>query len=1064
VQNDAQGKGVFWSLTQSGISCIPNCGTLSVTGNNSATYTAPANIPQQPSVLVAATSVAAPAKSASAAITISSTPNAPNPKITVSITPLSVSIPISQTQRFDALVQNDAQNQGVAWTLTQAGVACSPDCGMLSAFTTQAAIYTAPSVPNPLGVTITATSIADSNQSASATITVITVSSSSGSNQWVDISKFGARSIDIAPTATARCTAGSSTVTLAAQGFPQDFTKFQNGDSIRLDNCGPPTTVTTPTGLTVSPGMNAGGTPAVPVPSLGTAQYSYQVIACDRSGGCSAASTVASTATGAATLGRVTASISRMSLSNNLMTVTTNSAHGFVSHALVCIQYFSTQTAQFEGCYIVRDTPSPTKFTFLTSIDSRIGGTPTLDSSGGTAIGFNCNVLSWLSTPNAWKYFIYGRTPTSGKLIGVAEPGTTTWQDYGSPMMDNFSFPSFVPATPPNSATNQYLLSTISGGGGTASVTITDNVVNGAQGVLAVMGSDAAILAAFKAARQGTLFIPKGTYSVAGYLDVSAFGPTYVEQAGTLQIVDTVQLGPGVYWRGWSPGAGIAFGRVPSPWIYGSPGSYPSVYLTGGATTFDDVTFQAGARNGTLSVYADRGAQFGFESVTFAAGPGDLFGYMDRHAIFRTGGFDFSFSGCTFITDQEPTGLEADLGYTFLPSVLFAPLGSVPTGDIHVKDSWFVGKSAVEVNQSNPGSQGGAPYNIFENIQTQNGLLPVFVASNYPFANTGTNYRVSFDGYAPSDYPTPMTGNWDGNGMIVSLKNLSINLQGNRPLVVGNPTVFESQQGGTAGTGTGGGWFAGGGGQVGYLLPPPSSPPLLAAVAGGALPVGSHTYQVAWTDAFGNSTTLGPSATITIVAGMQTVAVTPQPDAPPGAVGWQMYRDGALTGPSGGVCGPFALGTSQTDTTFFAACGNSQPSQNTAMSSGQGINGLETTQIVLTGGGHKSVISGTFSADRKLNVPDVSATIAVKIASGSVTMPTDAIAPSACSTVVSAVAVGVLPTDVVGFSDNASPSADAPDLRLKRWPGTDSVNFQYCNLTTSSLTPAKTTLNWQVVR
>jgi hypothetical protein len=236
---------------------------------------------------------------------------------------------------------------------------------------------------------------------------------------------------------------------------------------------------------------------------------------------------------------------------------------------------------------------------------------------------------------------------------------------------------------------------------------------------------------------------------------------------------------------------------------------------------------------------------------------------------------------------------------------------------------------------------------------------------------------------------------------------------------------------------------------------------LLTISAGGAVLVGSHTYQVAWIDAFGYSTTVGPSATVNIVTGMQTVTITP-PAAPAGALGWQYYRDGALQGPSSNVCGPFDIGTTQTDTLSFSACGTSAPSQNMALSSGVGINGTETTQIELTGGGHKTVISGTFTADRKLRVPDVSGTIAVTIANGTVQMPTDDVPFASCGTIVSVTATGVLPADVVGFS--FKPQSNTGDLRINAWAATDNITFQYCNRTLASITPPATTLNWQVVR
>jgi hypothetical protein len=1008
---------------------------------------------------------AATAKTSTPAKTGAPAPNppAPVPSASVSLSPTSASVAPSQSQLFNAVVQNDVQNKGVVWALTQSGIACSPQCGTIPGYTTQTAVYVAPaSAPSTTGLLITATSLADGTQSASAAIAVTFAIPSGVSDQWVDITKYGARSVTTAPTATAACTSDSTEVTLTNGVWPQDFTQFDNGDSVRLDNCGPPTAMTPPTGVSVSPGMNAGGTPAVSGLSLGTTAYSYQVIACDQLGGCSAASTTASTTSGAANLGQVTATISKMSLSNNKMTVTTKAPHGFANNAMVHIQYFSTQTASFEGSYIVSSVPSATTFTFLTSIDSRVPGTPTLDTSGGVVVGFNCNVMSWNAGTNVWKYFIYGRTSASRNLIGVAEPGTTSWQDYGSPIMDNMHFPSFVTVAPPTTPLNQYLLTTISGGGGTGSIRTAAPAANTVANVAARMGSDAAILAAFKAAQYGTLFIPAGTFQAAGYLDLHAFGPLYVLQGGALVVADTVQIPGGLYWRGWAASAPTQFQESPTPFITGLRGSYPTLYLganTGGTVEFDHAGINSYAENGALLFYADSGAVLNFNYVVFANAGGP--GYMHRQAIFRTGGFDYNFSSCDFIATQ-PTGAMSDMGAVFLPSILFAPRGSTATGKMLFSTSWFVGKSAVEVNSS--GSTNGEPGAMFYNVQTQNGLLPVYVASNFPNSNTVVNRAASFDGFSPADYPTPMTGNWAANTMSVSLQNLANVPTGSRPLVVGNPTMFASQGGGTATSGPpGGGWYATGGSQVGYLLPPPAGPPMLTVNSGGSVPVGSHTYQTTWIDGFSNSTTAGPSATINIVAGMQTVDIAP-PAAPDGAVGWQYYRDGALAGPSSTVCGPFGIGTTQIDSLAFPACGNSTPSQNNAMSSGQGINGEETTKIALTGGGHETVISGTFSADRNLTVPDVSGTIAVKIANGTVVMPSDALAANTCGTVIQAVAPGVLPTDVVHSSPNSVPSANVVDLKVRTWSTTNNVTFQYCNGTDVSITPTPATLNWQVIR
>jgi hypothetical protein len=100
-------------------------------------------------------------------------PQAPSP-IAVSVSPSSVTLQTGQAQQFSAQVQNDPQNAGVTWALSQAGNACSPACGTLSSTGGNQTGYSAPAaVPIPPSVLLTATSMTDSTKSASVSITVI---------------------------------------------------------------------------------------------------------------------------------------------------------------------------------------------------------------------------------------------------------------------------------------------------------------------------------------------------------------------------------------------------------------------------------------------------------------------------------------------------------------------------------------------------------------------------------------------------------------------------------------------------------------------------------------------------------------------------------------------------------------------------------------------------------------------------------------------------------------------------------------------------------------------------
>jgi hypothetical protein len=92
--------------------------------------------------------------------------------ISVSVTPPTASVQVSQSSHFTASLQNDTQNQGVTWALSGSG--CSgATCGSLTAVTTTSATYVAPAaLPSPASVTLRATSVADPTESASSTITL----------------------------------------------------------------------------------------------------------------------------------------------------------------------------------------------------------------------------------------------------------------------------------------------------------------------------------------------------------------------------------------------------------------------------------------------------------------------------------------------------------------------------------------------------------------------------------------------------------------------------------------------------------------------------------------------------------------------------------------------------------------------------------------------------------------------------------------------------------------------------------------------------------------------------
>ena len=152
-------SAVSWSINGSSGSIATN-GTLTATGLDTATYTAPPIPPSSP-VAVVATSVADPSKSASASVIVSCP--AAN-----AIAPPSANLAAGATQAFTAML---CVAPGTALTWEVNGVAGgSAALGTIAASSANAATYTAPSSAPASPVTIQAVAGA---QIASATVTIV---------------------------------------------------------------------------------------------------------------------------------------------------------------------------------------------------------------------------------------------------------------------------------------------------------------------------------------------------------------------------------------------------------------------------------------------------------------------------------------------------------------------------------------------------------------------------------------------------------------------------------------------------------------------------------------------------------------------------------------------------------------------------------------------------------------------------------------------------------------------------------------------------------------------------
>jgi len=229
-----------------------------------------------------------------------------------------------------------------------------------------------------------------------------------GPNPAADIRSFG-KFVTVSST-TATTVSGTPTVTLGAAS------NFKNGEFVTVFNAGTPCGLSIPGAPTVTPSVNSGGINTVPA-GVGALNFAYEIVAACKNGGYAAPSASGSTSTGN-TLGLQTATITTMTRANNVTTVNTSAAHGYVPGEKIHIRYFTTSDPSFEGFWIVATVPTSTSFTYLSNIDTRTGAVTS--GTGGTIYGFNVNTVTWPAVTNAWKYYILGRTGGTFNVLAAS--------------------------------------------------------------------------------------------------------------------------------------------------------------------------------------------------------------------------------------------------------------------------------------------------------------------------------------------------------------------------------------------------------------------------------------------------------------------------------------------------------------------------------------------------------------------------------------------------------------------------------------------------------------------
>jgi hypothetical protein len=1062
VQNDSQNKGVTWTLTQSGISCSPACGMVS-TAETSATYHAPANVPQGSTVVLTATSLADSTKSGSAQITVSA--QAPS-AISVSLVPISASVPLSQTQPFTAAVQNDSQNEGVTWTLTQSGAACAPACGSIIGSTSQTAIYSSPAgIINPPTVTITATSLADGTRSASATITVGAVPPVNNVSQWIAVTSFGGRAVTSVPTTTATCTSGLTTVALASDPG------FQNGDGLTLWACGPTAALSQPGPPTVTTGDSVTETVpnAVLAPSAGLSSYGYKIIAADNAGGFSPVSTPTTIITGPATLGENSCPVSSESLSGSTLTVVTSAHCNLLPGTLVHIH--GSNLAALDQWIQVSSVTNPTTFVF-----NNLALSGTMASKGGTLVYWTGNQLTWKGQQGTWLYGICAERPgdDSYHLIGISLPyveglpSSTTFTDWGTTLTTFPAMPAYWTDSlcTNTSRTADYLSTIIFSGAGTTSLVVTDAASNSTNDTTALFDEGPAFRAAakFAAGYHEAVFIPTPTdpsahYPINSYTNM--LEGTSVIQSGPIAASETIQAP--TQWTGPSTTAGaLQFAQKSTPVI----GCYvsPCFYISGGTPYVDGVQLTGGGNQAYVMIW-DGGGQGGqLNNLNIATGVGGT-DYSGIGLIVRYGAFFVQMQHVTIIGGPH-NGIEASLDQSWTPQEYFCGDPNMAVGGEVSQD--YVAFNSRTAYVLNYGGNAGGEFQMSD-AYAQGGLMPLLATQN---VNDNIQPLLYLANFVQDTSAEPLMATWgslNGGGntpqiVYAGTTGLSVDTGGMPPFITGNapasislPSSYVLPTGGgqyvnvsaqpmsvTTGTQSNTTEFA-----VGLAQPVISS---VTISQGGTFPVESGNLcvnAVGWNGGWSAPACIQFQTT----SGNQTITVTLAGPVQ-GAKGYIMYTgEGRCFTPGGKGCiGQITTaGTSYTQSTDPGCCSqiptNNYPTDGSSWISGNGVGGPQLTTY--NGQYDDTIEPGGLTANQTLTEPNASGTIALSGSSGisagsiSISGATSGIYtflapyPSAPNCVVSPSATSPAPASLT-YDSSSSPSGVTVTLAS---PGTAKFNF-----------------------
>jgi hypothetical protein len=248
-------------------------------------------------------------------------------------------------------------------------------------------------------------------------------------------------------------------------------------------------------------------------------------------------------------------------------------------------------------------------------------------------------------------------------------------------------------------------------------------------------------------------------------------------------------------------------------------------------------------------------------------------------------------------------------------------------------------------------------------------------------------------------------------------------------------------------------------------IPTPSAPVAGPVTSGGSCTAGSHTWEVTFLNAAGETLPSAASSIKTCVTSTgQTVPLSSIPLGPKGTTARNIYATKAGNTGSYYLIATSPVIADNTTTTYSFTIADGSFTATTAPTSNTTAIGVlqvagTTVETLTQAGAITNAVTGN--------------ALTQTVASGATAMGTSAISSGSCATVITVAAANILTTDVIkaGFSGDPTGvtgygvSSTGAVLSVYPYVTSGNANFKVCNSTaTPSITPGAMTLNWQVTR